>query len=57
MLNLIRSLSYFHFKVFLNNNSFLDVLEGNKASDSTKGGTDLLGDVSKTALEKLDEKL
>ena len=47
--------------MFLNNDSFLDVLEGNKASHSSKGGTDLLpfliGDVSKTALQKLDEKL
>jgi len=44
-------------EVFLNNDSFLDVLEGNAAPHSLKGGTDLLGDVSKTALQKLDEKL
>ena len=56
-LSLIQSLSYFYCKVFLNNDSFLEVLEGNKASHSLKGGTDLLGDVSKTALQKLDEKL
>ena len=50
-------LTYSYLQVFLNNDTFLDVLEGNKESNSLKGGNALLGDVSKTAIEKLDEKM
>ena len=44
-------------KIFLNNDTFLDVLEGKNPPDSLKGGVDLLGDVSKTAIQKLEDKI
>ena len=51
------TISITHKQIFLNNDTFLNVLEGKNPPDSLKGGVDLLGDVSKTSIQKLEDRI
>ena len=42
--------------MFLNNDTFIKILEGTKLAESNSGGVDIIGDVSKIAIQRLDEQ-
>ena len=45
------------FQVFLNNETFLEALEGKRTPESLRDGIDVIGNVSKTAIDRLEEKM
>ena len=45
------------FQVFLNNETFLEALEGKRAPESLREGIDVIGNVSETAIDRLEEEM
>ena len=42
--------------MFLNNDSFLEAMEGKKSAKLLNGGGDMIGNVSKTVIQRIDEE-
>ena len=45
------------FQVFLNNETFLEALEGKRTPESLREGIDVIGNVSETAIDRLEEEM